>query len=346
MKNSLIAGLILLLFTSACAGVTENIVIQVNDPSPDSTLTVSAITVLLTKTDGFMTDNGPAYSLAWSPNGDLLAVADFGQVKIWYADTGELLILAGNTSYVWGVAWSSNGEKLAATGRDGSLRIWDLATSSEADVFESGPAYSLSWSPDGSHLAVGTAIGEVKIVDLATLTLEKSLQQPIRSAIISIGWSPDGVRIAAGYLSGELIIWDPATGEAQVTIRDYTTRRSDTNGLAWSPDGDKLASAHQDGNVRVWDPVSGELLMEIDAHNGWARGIAWSPDGEILASTGSDRNIVLSDARSGIILSHSLQGAKPIWSVAWSPDGEQLAAGNGTYDTKTAGMVIICQVER
>ena len=71
---------------------------------------------------------GAMLSLAWSPDGALLAMAPESQddpARIWDTNTGEeLYILKGHTDTVNAVAWSPDGAHLATASADGTVRVW------------------------------------------------------------------------------------------------------------------------------------------------------------------------------------------------------------------------------
>jgi WD40 repeat protein len=292
------------------------------------------------------TGKGPAYSQSWSPDGLLLATADTELIRIYDVTARqESGVLSGHTDYVWGLAWSpitSAGISiLASASQDGTVRLWDVGTSTATATLQTGWAFCVAWSPDGGRIAVGTHGNEIQIWDATTLALLQTWRSATHSPIISIGWSPDGSAIASGELWGDIYLWDAGSGQMRQTISGYTDVRDDVNGLAWSPDGDTLASAHQDGQVRLWDSLTGQLILAINAHTGWVRGIAWSPDGKLLASTGEDKRIVLWNPVTGQAYAEQHHNRLPVWSVSWSPDGTMVASGAGAYQEQHVGATIL-----
>jgi WD40 repeat protein len=76
---------------------------------------------------------GPMSSLAWSPNGELLALVPTlpdRVVRIWdVVNEQELRALAGHTGAITDAAWSPDGTALASVSADGTVRVWKLADS-------------------------------------------------------------------------------------------------------------------------------------------------------------------------------------------------------------------------
>jgi WD40 repeat protein len=131
-------------------------------------------------------DQGPVYSLTWSPEGNVLAAAGYGQVKLWNVEAGEKLsTLEGHTSYVWGVAWSPDGRMLASASEDGTVRLWDAKIYEELTTLETGWAFCVAWLPDGGQLAVGDSSGQVQVWDIETSQLSYSLKRQSETPIIS-----------------------------------------------------------------------------------------------------------------------------------------------------------------
>jgi WD40 repeat protein len=289
---------------------------------------------------------GPVWSLAWSPDGSMLASAGFGQVKLWDAKTRkELGMLKGHSDDVWGVAWSPDGSKIASSGEDGTIRLWDAKTREGLATFETGKwTLCVTWSPDGSRLACGNSDGDLQVWDVKTGEVVHRLIGAKGYSVISVAWSPDGRILAAGQWNGVVYLWNSKTGEQVGSLVSNPKERNDVNGLAWSPNGRMLASAHQDGKIRLWSLADSKVPHILGQHSGAARGLAWSPDGHLLASTGIDSKVRLWDVKTGLQLSILKDLSLWVLSIAWSPDGKKIAAGNGKYAERIGGAVVVWAV--
>jgi WD40 repeat protein len=85
-------------------------------------------------------------SVCFSPDGQRLAGAggEYGkpsEVKVWDAQTGqEVLSLEGHTNYVESVCFSPDGQRLASASLDGTVKVWDATTPTEAPRALAEPA--------------------------------------------------------------------------------------------------------------------------------------------------------------------------------------------------------------
>jgi uncharacterized protein (TIGR03067 family) len=206
-------------------------------------------------------------ALAYSPDGKRLA-SGVGEpagnmrpvnVTVWDAATGKaLLTLAGHRGTVHHVAFSPDGQLLASSGSDGTVRIWDAATGKQERVIQADRlgGNPIAFSPDGKWLAVGGGVyvqqrGEVRLWDVATGALVRTLRGH-RGTVLSAAFSPDGRRLASGSFDRTVKLWDPATGQEILTLQAGW-------GGGWhvlfSRDGNRLyASGSRDGSdIRFWD---------------------------------------------------------------------------------------------
>jgi WD40 repeat protein/serine/threonine protein kinase len=101
------------------------------------------------------------FSLAASPDGKQLA-SGADHLRIWDTRTGEeRLTIEADLAVT--LAWSPDGERVAAAENSGALRLWDARDGALAlDLGQaSGRAWSLSWGQGGRLLA---AVGEGRVV--------------------------------------------------------------------------------------------------------------------------------------------------------------------------------------
>jgi WD40 repeat protein len=113
---------------------------------------------------------GLARSVAFSPDGSLLAVGQFeGDGQLYSTESWAPIgrRLERHTQRITNVVFSRDGRTLATSSADGTALLWDVATQEpigspltvEPDTF-----VSAALSPDGSHLfAVSTAVDGLRL---------------------------------------------------------------------------------------------------------------------------------------------------------------------------------------
>ena len=287
----------------------------------------------------------PVASVRFSPDGKLLAVGGYQEVRILDAVSGKpLATLSGHADYVRSLAFSPDGKMLAAAGgppqRGGEIKIWDVNSRKLLKTLAGHKdcIYSVAWSPDGKLLASGSYDKMVKLWDVATGQEVKNLQDHI-DAVFAVAFSPDGKHLASGSQDRSVKIWDIASGQRLYTLGDAS---DGLTSIAYSRSGKQIAAAGYDKTIYVWQvgDTDGHLLRSLIADEDSILALAWTPDDKMLITSSSDGSIRLRDAATldpvGII------AHQPDWveALSISPDGTRLAAGrfNGTlsmYDIKS-----------
>jgi len=114
-----------------------------------------------------MSDEGVVFSLAFSPDGSLLAAGDTaGRVALWArADLTRPHFLEGHAGAVYGLGFTPEGRRLVSTGQDRTARVWDVPTGRLVQPYQWHRSWAtcLAVAPDG--LTVATA-GDDHVVAL------------------------------------------------------------------------------------------------------------------------------------------------------------------------------------
>jgi WD40 repeat protein len=127
-------------------------------------------------------------SVAFSPDGQTLAVAGDQKVTLWSVATGtKIRDLPGHVGLVRQVVFHPNGERLASAGNDGTVKVWDVRSGQEVLTLHGhrGAVSDVAFSPDGRQLVSASRDGTVRIWD-ATPWVEP------KGAIISQARKPTG----------------------------------------------------------------------------------------------------------------------------------------------------------
>jgi eukaryotic-like serine/threonine-protein kinase len=272
---------------------------------------------------GHFTLEGSSGPLAFSPDGQRLAVTRDGTWRVLDAQTGEeLCSLPDLTHGLTDVAFSPDGQHLATASPRG-VTLWDARTGQELPALKgrTDGVVSVAFSPDGERLATAGK-GGARVLDARTgrevLALMEESLGPSR-----VAFSPDGRRVAAAGDRG-VQVWDAQTGQGLFALTKDATL---VGSLAFSPDGRYLATASQDrsGAVRLWDD-QGRAVRTLQGHTSAVVSVAFSPDGQRLASGGGE--VKVWDVATGqeTLLLKGYVGQ--VSSVAFSPDGQRLATAS------------------
>ncbi len=276
-------------------------------------------------------------SLAWSPDGVLLAAGSTGTVHLFEAATGtERMVLSRSSgTTVDALAFHPAGS-LIAYYSEGTVQLSDIRTASEPREVSQSPGWvrSLAFSPDGSLLLSG-GISRVPSIPFLQLwdtgTGGPVLRFDQSNNVLGVAFSPDGMLVASSGDDGIVRIWDSRSGGL---LFELVGHKGHVKGLAFSPNGGLLASGSMDGAVRLWDVPTGTERMLLQDQGAEVSNLSFTPDGSLLAAGRQDGTIHLWDVNSGAILAvitvtateGSLRSPR-INAIAFNPAGTLLAAG-------------------
>jgi len=233
---------------------------------------------------------------------------------------------SGHQGHAYNVAFSPDGMRLATTGQDTTVKIWDIETGAEILTLAGhhDQVFGVDFSPDGTRLATTGHGGDVIIWDVES-GMELLRIPAHEGEAVVVYFSPDGTRLVTnGLYSGKIKILDAATGEQ---ILAFSAHQAPTWHVIYSPDGTRLATASMDGTAKLWNADSGELQLVLQSAGGVPR-VGFSPDGSRLVTANENGTISVWDTSSGEeLLTINCHKDLVIWST-FSPDGERLATAS------------------
>ena len=256
-----------------------------------------------------------------------------------------MLTFKAHKKAVSGIAFSPDGQFLATSSRDESLRRWNLDGPTEVEEYPGTALNSVvAFSPDGRFLARGD---EFFVWEVETRECVLEIDDGLTAA-----FAPDGKEVATVLLDDTLRRWALPSRRALPVIGAPGTKRNrdrfPTGALAYSPDGKNIASATvvQDGqkwgsSILVYGRNTGKPRLEIATDFGHSNptALAYSPDGAVIVSHHGPV-LGVTEVATGKRVAALKPGKKHFNSFCFTPDGKRLLAVNNdaavrVYDTAT-----------
>jgi WD40 repeat protein len=237
------------------------------------------------------TQLGHVHDLAFSPRGDLLAVAggspaERGSVELWQWPAGKLLAtLSAGGDVVYRVAWSPDGSRLAAAGGDRKVRILSKGGGeAKTLVPHSAAVLSIAWLA-GDDLLLSAGVDQsIRVLSPLSGEVVRSLDNhtaAVRDLAIQPGQSSPPLVASCGA-DRTVRFWQPTIGRLVRFVR----LPSSPTAIVWSCGGSHILAACEDGRLRAIDPATLRVIEFAARLEGRAHAVAALPDGSAAILAG------------------------------------------------------------
>lgn len=230
---------------------------------------------------------GFVFQLAYAPSTrTLVAVGQDSFVPLWAdAGRGEMRRIEGGEVASLAAAFTSDGNRLAVSFADGTVRVYRAADGEELFrvTHESKFVTGVAWSPDDAEL--WTAASTLFCWSGTDGKPLRTIESP-RAPIQSIEISRDGKLIAVAAADSKVHLYDRATGTES---NAWVAAQGRVKDVAFSVDGRWLvSSAESELDVVLWNLADGSRVATLDGHEGPTIGIDFSADGKRLFTSSVD----------------------------------------------------------
>jgi uncharacterized caspase-like protein/WD40 repeat protein len=292
-------------------------------------------------------NEGKVFAVAVSPDGKTVAAGGYfgaglgetppyGDIRLFDFSTGRVSAVLKAPEYaIYDVAFSPDGNLLAAGGQDGFAYVWKKdgagwVPDKKLDA-ESTHIDKLGFALGGKRLAVATTDYGIRLWDTETgEAVPMPDAQPLEDiSVMALAVSPDGSRFATGTIEGLIQIWNAADGTLARTLPklDFLV-----GSLTFAGNDRLVASCGYrctDKHRTLVLPLDGSTAVEFRGHDGTVFASAATPNGAVVATAGGLHHAIrVWDPATGAE-SKAMQGSgQPVTAVGIGEAEREIAWGN------------------
>jgi WD40 repeat protein len=291
----------------------------------------------------------------------IIFILAISSVSIFAADKPEIFVQMGHSDSINNVLFTSDGNYLVSGSRDGSIKIWEVASGKEIRTLRHSDKISaIAIAPDNQKILSGDEKGNIILWDWQTGQSVGKFVSKSAGEVTSLSFSSDGKRAISTNV-GSLTYWDVTTKKQVFSLIRYgigssksTIFLSDSNYIVMGVDVENSQFKPQAVNIEIYDVTKRKTVKTFSILKGDTRinSLVVSPDkkyflvsviilkdGSFFNSTGK---LFVVDAGNGNIIKE-LSFADTSEDISFSPNGHYAAAAtNGevtVFDTKTWDIV-------
>ncbi|KAF2882329.1 hypothetical protein ILUMI_23853, partial [Ignelater luminosus] len=162
----------------------------------------------------------------------------------------EISAVYGHTEKVTALKFSGDGKLLASGAADGSIKVWDVATSTVHKhlIGHKKKVMDFSWSKDNTLLVSASLDKKLRIWDVVSGKCFKILSGHT-GGVVRCSFNPNSSLIVSGSTFGEIYVWDVKTA---TQIKDLKRFINSISSLCFNTDGTSIISGSITGLWCIW----------------------------------------------------------------------------------------------
>jgi WD40 repeat protein len=196
-------------------------------------------------------------------------------VKVWdltpgYAKAKLEQTIENHADWVFGVAFTPDGQRLITCSRDKTAKVWDLTKKESLLTFpdHQNGVYGVGVRPDGK---AGFSVGEDNLLRMWNAGGDGKQIRVLGGhgkAVFKIAehFDPKMPLLATCGADSTVKLWNANTGQ---NLRTLTGHTDWVYAVAISPDGKLVAAGSWNGEVRLWTVADGKPFKTFNASPGY-----------------------------------------------------------------------------
>ena len=249
-------------------------------------------------------------------------------VKIWNIKSKQCLkTFNPGVGIILSISLCSKGKKLACSGSEGKIGIWDLEKEESQKIWlaHDGVArvWSIAWSSDDKYIVTGAQDSKIKIWNAKTKKIVQQFSEHV-GTVQSVWFCQDNEKIVSCADDGLIKVWSLTTSECLTTI---TQQDSGICSAAVNPlNVNQIIGGFNNSSIQGFDLSTGDCFRTFYGHDGPIQSVAFSPQGNVFATGGGATIKIWETINCESI--RTIRGTDEIlWSASFSQDGGQIASG-------------------
>ncbi|KAH0788105.1 F-box-like/WD repeat-containing protein TBL1X [Histomonas meleagridis] len=262
-------------------------------------------------------------TLAWHPNGTILATACLDGIARLWTSHGELkYVLNRHTQAIFTMQFSPDGNLLLTGSSDQQIIVWNVLTGEVKQIFQHhySRVLDVDWLDNSifASCAGNSTILVCRCGDAQPLHMLRGHSGEVNK----IEWDPMRKLLASCADDNTVRIWSPFDRAQTIVLTGHT---HNVYTIEWAPGTSRLlASGAFDNTVRLWNVNNRSCIAVFDSYTQPVYTVCFSPLGKYLASGGVDGEVnIIRTSDFTLIGRYSARSS--VYEAKWDSKGENIA---------------------